>query len=144
MAEYATVKDVQVRYGRPIPEGDQAEQVEAWLTDVETTIRAEIPGFDEGVALLGSPSRDVVRMVVATAVLRRLRNPDGLRTVTTSVDDGSVTKTRGGSPVADGTTWLTDAEWALLEPQQNTEAASIRYAYTPGYGGGPQTPWGRP
>ena len=143
MADYAIVQDVQDRYGSPITGEVRTRQVQAWLDDVHTTIRAQIPGFDAAVAA-GTPDAAVVKMVVANAVVRRLRNPDGLRTTTTSIDDGSITKTRGGSPTGDGLAWLTDDEWAMLEPLDDPEALSIRYAYTPGWCAGPLTPWGRP
>lgn len=143
MATYATVTDVQVRYGSLIAGTAREAQVEAWLTDVETTISALLPGFEEAVQA-GQPAAATVKMVVANAVVRRLRNPDGVRTTTVSVDDGSVTRTRGGSPLVDGVEWLTDGEWDLITPVRDVEALSVRYAYTPGYGCGPLTPWGRP
>lgn len=143
MATYATVTDVEVRYGSPVVGTTREQQVEAWLSDVETTISAHLPGLADAVAA-GNPSSDVVKMVVANAVVRRLQNPDGVRTTTVSVDDGSLTKTRGGSPLVDGTQWLTDDEWDLLAPQLDVETASARYAYTPGWCHDPLTPWGRP
>lgn len=139
MSVYATTIDVEDRLGRPVT---NPVQVQAWLDDVEVLIRARIPNIADLVAT-GQVDADTLRMVEANAVIRRLQNPEGLSTYTVRVDDGSVTKTRSGSST-DGVLALTDDEWELLLPRFATEAASVRYAYEPGWRQHAGSRWGCP
>src|SRR4051794_19748347 len=73
---YATVPDVAVRLGRPIVDTNEVAQTQALLGDVEAIIFAVIPDLAADITA-GSPTVDVVVMVEANAVVRKLRNPDG-------------------------------------------------------------------
>lgn len=127
---WATVADVEVRYGRPVT---NTAQVQAWIGDVESTISRRIPDLEQAVAS-GAVPEATVRSVVANAVVRRLYNPEGLVSTTTSVDDGSVTKARDASS-AGASGWLTDDEWALLTPQR--ASWSVPVSFEPGW----SVPW---
>ena len=111
---YGTVEAVAVELGRPHLTDIETDQLEQWIARAENLIRARIPDIDERTAI--DPTLyAVVADVVAAAVARVARNPEGLRQVTVSVDDGTVSKTRD-SVLSDGQLRITDAEWALLLP----------------------------
>src|SRR5690606_240528 len=109
---YANVTDVSTRLGRPITSAVEIAQVNAWLSDVELMIRARIANLDALVAA-GTIDEDSVVTVEASAVVRKMQNPEGLRQVTKSVDDGSVTKTRD-TALSDGALRILDSEWEML------------------------------
>lgn len=111
-----------------------------WLNRVEATIKARVPDLEAHVAS-GAIDLDLLIAVESGAVARVARNPEGLRTVTVSVDDGTATQTRDASS-SDGMLRLTDDEWALLTPSVIAKAASVRMAYVPGWCGAPGTTWG--
>ena len=73
---YANLSDVSTRLGRPITDSTEISQVNAWLADVEALILARIPDLTARVAA-ASPSVDVVVMIEANAVIRKVKNPDG-------------------------------------------------------------------
>ncbi|AEI11820.1 Gp19/Gp15/Gp42 family protein [Cellulomonas gilvus] len=128
MTTYATPDDVEVRLGRPLTDPAQAV---ALLRDAEVLIRSRV--LDLAARVADEPGfLDVVVMVEANAVVRVLRNPEGLRAVTVTVDDGSVTRTRDQA-TSDGALRITDDEWDLLAPVGLGEAASIRLRYEPGW-----------
>lgn len=111
MTTYATPDDVEVRLGRPLTDPAQAV---ALLRDAEVLIRSRV--LDLAARVADEPGfLDVVVMVEANAVVRVLRNPEGLRAVTVTVDDGSVTRTRDQA-TSDGALRITDDEWDLLAP----------------------------
>src|SRR5690606_26615651 len=70
---YANLTDVSERLGRPITDPDEVAQVNAWIGDVESLIRSRLPSFEPG--LEGQPSIEVATMVVANAVIRKVKNP---------------------------------------------------------------------
>lgn len=112
---YGSISDVAAELGRPLPLDEALqEQLRRWMERAENLIQARIPDIDartaEDPALYA-----VVADVVAAAVARVARNPEGLRQVTVSVDDGSVSKTRD-SVLSDGQLRILDSEWALLLP----------------------------
>src|SRR6478735_3964414 len=107
---YAVLADVATRLGRPITDSNEVAQVEAWLGDVESLILARIPDLADWVAG-GVPSEAVVKMVEANAVVRKVKNPDGKQNE--RIDDYSYGL---NADAARGDLFLTDAEWALLEP----------------------------
>jgi len=126
---YASVADVAAELGRPVPTDDPTvAQWGRWLTRVENQILARIPDLHARVAA-GSPTADLVADIEATAVARKALNPEGLRSTTRSIDDGSVTKTVDQARSA-GELELTDDEWALLLPRPSRGAFTIR----PGWG----------
>lgn len=124
---YANLTDVSARLGRPISDPAEVAQVNAWLADVESIIRARIPDLDERVDA-GAPSAETVVRIEAEAVVRRIQNPGGLTSVTRSVDDVQVTERREG---AQGTGWLLDEDWSALLPAASSGAFSTRPGFEP-------------
>lgn len=126
---YANVHDVATRLGRPITDPDEVAQVLAWLTDVEAMIRARIPNLDLRVAE-ECPAADVVTMVEASAVVRKVLNPEGK--VSEDIDDYRYRLSENSSR---GELFLTEEEWALLSPARGGGAFSVRPSFEPdGYG----------
>lgn len=136
---YANVSDVSKRLGRPITSADEIAQVNAWLTDVELMIKARIPTLDDLVTA-GDIDEDAVVSVEARSVVRKLLNPEGLRQVTKSVDDGSVTKMRD-AVLSDGELRITDDEWDMLTPASSANAFSIQPYGAPGHATGLPPNW---
>ena len=120
---YATVNDVEVRFGRTLSAAEVA-QVTAWIEDLEAEILERIPLL-EALILAGRPTTGTLKRVIAGAVIRKLQNPEGLRTTTVAIDDYSTTKTVDS---ANSTGWLglTDDEWSLLLPGSSGDAFTIR------------------
>lgn len=120
---YATVADVEVRYGRPLTASESA-QVTAWIEDLEAEILERIPTLAD-LILLGRPTVATLKRVICAAVVRKLQNPEGLRTTTVAIDDYSTTKTVDSTNSA-GFLGLTDDEWSLLLPGSSGDAFTIR------------------
>ena len=120
---YATVNDIEVRFGRTLSATEVA-QVSAWIEDLEAEILERIPLL-EALILAGRPTTGTLKRVIAGAVIRKLQNPEGLRTTTVAIDDYSTTKTVDS---ANSTGWLglTDDEWSLLLPGSSGDAFTIR------------------
>ncbi len=116
---YANLTDVAERLGRPITDSDEVAQVNAWIGDVEQLIAARLPDLDERIAD-GRPTLAVVMMVVANAVIRKVKNPDGKQNE--RIDDYSYGLTEDA---ARGALFLTDEEWALLAPVGQSGAFTI-------------------
>lgn len=76
----AIVEDVQTRLGRKLTE-QEAELAGALIADAEAMLRARIPDLDQRVAESETYAQ-LVRMVIANAVVRVLKNPGGYRTET--------------------------------------------------------------
>jgi len=104
---YATVSDVEVRYGRTLTTAESA-QVGAWIEDLEAEILERIPDL-EVLILAGRPTLATLKRVVSAAIVRKLQNPSGLRTRTVAIDDYSTTETVDAANSA-GYLGLTDAE----------------------------------
>lgn len=119
---YATVSDVEVRYGRTLTTAEAA-QVGAWIDDLEAEILERIPTLEALVAL-GRPTLGTLRRVISAAIIRKLQNPEGLRTTTVAIDDYSTTKTVDSANSA-GFLGLTDEEWSLLLPGSSGDAFTI-------------------
>lgn len=119
---YATVDDVSKRLGRPITSAAEIAQVGAWLGDVGAIIRARIPDLDDRVTE-GQPPQAVVVMVEASAVVRKVRNPEGKQNE--RIDDYSYGLS---ADAARGELFLTDDEWNLLLPGGSDGAWTIRPA----------------
>ncbi|HLR96184.1 MAG TPA: Gp19/Gp15/Gp42 family protein [Jiangellaceae bacterium] len=117
--------DVASRLGRPISDPDEVDQVIAWTGDVEAIIRARIPDIDQRI-VEGEPSAEVVTMVAANAVVRKVNNPTGKQNE--RIDDYSYGLTEDA---ARGELFLTDDEWALLMPDSGLGAFSVRPSYEP-------------
>ena len=128
---YAAVSDVEVRYGRTLSDSESA-QVEAWIEDLESEINERVPNLYDLIAA-GRPTYGTVKRVVCAAVIRKLQNPEGLRTTTVAIDDYSTTKTVDSSNSA-GFLGLTDEEWSLLSPGSSGDAFTIRTTPAVAYG----------
>lgn len=119
---YATVSDVEVRYGRTLTASESA-QVTAWIDDLEAEILERIPNISDLISA-GRPTVGTLKRVECAAVIRKLQNPEGLRTTTVAIDDYSTTKTVDSANSA-GFLGLTDAEWNLLLPGTSGDAFTI-------------------
>lgn len=121
---YATVADVEVRYGRSLTVAEAA-QVTAWIDDLEGEILERVPTV-EALIVLGRPSLSTLRKVITSAIIRHLDNPKGLKSRTVAIDDYSTTEqpwiqgTPGGSPE------LSDDEWSKILPGSSGDAFTIR------------------
>jgi hypothetical protein len=117
---FAVLTDVTTRLGRPITDSYEVAQVTAWIGDVESLILARIPDLETRVGA-GSPTAVVVAAVVANAVIRKVKNPDGK--VQEGVDDYNY---RLNENARKGELFLTDDEWRLLLPVSSSGAFSTR------------------
>jgi len=125
---FAAVTDVEVRYGRTLTANESA-QVTAWIDDLEAEIGERIPNLLDLIQL-GRPTDGTLRRVICAAVIRKLQNPEGLRTTTVAIDDYSTTKTVDSANSA-GALGLTDDEWSLLLPGSSGDAFTITPFWTP-------------
>ena len=119
---YATVSDVEVRYGRTLTASESA-QVTAWVEDLEAEIRERIPAL-EALILLGRPTVATLKRVISAAIIRKLDNPKGLKSRTVAIDDYSTTEQpwiEGSAGALD----LTDDEWSKLLPGSSGDAFTI-------------------
>ena len=120
---YATVSDVEVRYGRTLTTAESA-QVSAWIDDLEAEILERIPAL-EALILAGRPTLGTLRKVFTSAIIRHLDNPKGLKSRTVAIDDYSTTEqpwiqgTPGGGPE------LSDDDWSKLLPGSSGDAFTI-------------------
>jgi hypothetical protein len=119
---YATVSDVEVRYGRALTAAEAA-QVGAWIDDLEAEILERIPTLDDLITA-GRPTLATLKRVICAAIIRKLQNPAGLRTRTVAIDDYSTTETVDSANSA-GYLGLTDDEWSLLLPGSSGDAFTI-------------------
>lgn len=103
----ATPQDVALRLGRELDETEHP-QVEALLADAETLILTRLPDLHARTEH-GRLATEVVVLVEATAVIRVLRNPAGIRSQ--SADAYSVSY---DDRAASGHLDLTPEEWRLL------------------------------
>lgn len=116
---YATVKDVSDRLGRPIVDAEEVQQVNSWIRDATAIILSRIPDLAERVNA-GDLDPDVVTMVVANAVERKVKNPDGKQNE--RIDDYSYGLSEDS---AKGSIFITDSEWELLHGTTTDGAFSI-------------------
>lgn len=119
---YATVSDVEVRYGRTLTASESA-QVTAWIDDLEAEILERIPTL-EALILAGRPTVATIVRVVSAAIIRKLDNPKGLKSRTVAIDDYSTTEQpwiEGSAGALD----LTDDEWSKLLPGSTGDAFTI-------------------
>ena len=104
---YATAHDVAVRWARDLT-CDEHKLVDVRLGDAERMLRRRIPKLDELVDS-GVVLREDVTQVLADAVLRLVRNPDGY----VSETDGNYTYTLQ-KELASGRLQILDHEWEIL------------------------------
>lgn len=139
---YASPQDVADELGRPIPTDPvEIAQITRWLGRAENMIRGRIPDLDTQAT--DAAFAALVVDVEAAAVARRVQNPEGLRSVTKTIDDGTMTKVRD-QVLSDGQLRILDEEWDLLLPASSPDALSTRMSYTPGWRHDHLTHWGRP
>lgn len=132
---YATVSDVAAELGRPTPtDTDTLAQWGRWLARAESAILARIPDLTDRI-VAGTVDITTVADVEASAVARVVRNPEGLRQVSKTIDDGTVSKTRD-TVLSDGQLRITSEEWARLIPPSTI--FSIRGSHEPDV---PTIPW---
>lgn len=126
---YATVSDVEVRYGRTLS-ASELGQVGAWINDIESEVLERIPNL-EALITLGRPTVPTIIRVISNAIIRKLDNPKGLKSRTVAIDDYSTTEqpwiegTPGGGPE------LTDDEWSKLLPGSSGDSFTITPYYAP-------------
>lgn len=125
---YATVEDVVARYGRTLTAGETT-QVTEWLEDLSSDIRNRVPDVD-GMRALSPDYARLVKRVIAETIASKLRNPEGLRQRTVSIDDYSETKTVDVAN-SSGRLWISDEDWSLLLPASAGEAFTINPWYLP-------------
>ena len=111
-AVYATVDDVAAELGESIEATTpRYKQVQRWLDRVERQIRARIPELDEWST--DTVYAATVNDVEVSAVERKARNPDGMRSMMTQIDDGNFQQTVDASR-STGEIVILDSEWAML------------------------------
>lgn len=136
---YATIEDVVARYGRTLTPGE-SRQVEEWSQDLSSDVRLRVPDVEARSSADPDYGR-LVKRVIAETIIAKLRNPEGLRQRTVSVDDYSETKTVDVAN-SSGRLFISDDDWSLLLPATAGDAFTIRAGGSPGYGLAPD-PWGR-
>lgn len=104
----ATITSVGEALGRKIAAPDEIAQVNFWIKGAELLIKRRL-GPLEGL------DAEAVEYVISQAVARRALNPEGKRTE--RIDDYSYTLS-ADSAAAEIT--ITDLEWAMLTPDDNT------------------------
>jgi hypothetical protein len=108
---YATAADLALELGITKLDEQTEKRFTRWLAAVEARIRNRIPDLDTLVEEREIPVALLVDIVVSVAA-RHARNPDGLKTKQTAVDDLQVR--RDFDPI--GRFSLHEAEWDLLIP----------------------------
>lgn len=103
---------------------EEAQVVPSWLAYLSAQVRLQVSDVDARVT--ADPDyADLVRLTVAAAAVRVLRNPQGWRQY--SIDDASFTR---DTVMSAGLLYLTDGELAMLRGNQ-----SLPGAYVVGLGG---------
>ena len=121
---YANITDVATTLGRPITDPPDIEQVNAWISDTELIIAGRLGN-------LTGLDPDTLRLVIKEAVARRLRNPEGKSNE--RIDDYSYGLVDDAKRVG---IWITDEEWALLDPTRSSGGAFMPTATPDWWSGG--------
>lgn len=113
MANFAEVPDL-VAAWRALTV-DEAAVAATQLTFASAIIRTQVPTIDQRLAIEAAPFvlADLVKGITVSMVLRKMLNPDGIRSVQEALEDYSRTTTRDAA-VSSGGLCLTDEELALL------------------------------
>lgn len=120
---YATYSDVLNRWTDTVELPATQSQVETLLRDAEMLILRELPGLSADV-LEGLIPEELVVMVEAAMVSRKLRNPAGVRSIQEGAGPFQQTITHGGDEP--GSLYLTDEERRLLSTKaRDNKAFSI-------------------
>lgn len=126
MADLATIGDVEARLLRTVT-GVELTAAAVFLQEASEIVRRTIPGIDVSVAA-DVNLRGVVAGRVAGAVVRVLRNPDGL--VQESIGAYAY---RRADAVADGSLYLTDGELAQMRPAVSSRRMGSQKLQARGY-----------
>lgn len=122
-----TPADVAVTLGRPTPDSASPEHAQ-WALWIGYAYRAIERRAERYGLLLADLDPDDLDMVVREAVAGKVRNPDGIRRMDVSIDDGRVSRdyTSGTGQVT-----ILDEWWNLLFPQSGAGAWSTRPGFEP-------------
>ena len=124
VAKYANVDDVAAELGEDIdPNSARGKQIQRWLNRAERIIRARVTELD-GWAAADAGYEATVNDVEVSAVERKARNPDGMRSMMTQIDDGNFQQTVDASR-STGEIVILDSEWSLLLKSASTTAFSV-------------------
>ena len=126
-AGLVTLEDVRERFYRALTP-DEERVVPAWLTDGWDEL-LDMPALALETRLTSDPPEagllDRVGRTIRSAVLRRLKNPQGRRQYSYGVDDATVSETLAAETLA--TEWFTDDELDRLSPPGvDADAFTIR------------------
>ena len=124
VARYASVADVAAELGEDITiDSARGKQIQRWLNRAERIIRARVTELDDW-ANADEGYRATVNDVEVSAVERKARNPDGMRSMMTQIDDGNFQQTVDASR-STGEIVILDSEWSLLLKSASTTAFSV-------------------
>jgi hypothetical protein len=116
MANPATTDDLESRW-RPLS-AQEAINGQTFLDDAWRMLRRRFPDLADDIAAGDTDLSDEAVRIMATAVLRVMKNPDGMRQE--SIDDYSWTRDQA---VSAGLLYISDAEFDSLYPDGNTTGA---------------------
>jgi hypothetical protein len=129
VANPVTTEDLEVRW-RPLSSEEQA-LAQAALDDAWAVLNAYAGDLSAQITA-GSLSDDIVRMVECQMVLRALRNPDGAKSGTVTIDDFTRSWTLD-SANSSGTLYVSDDELRLLGATTKRSGSFTMGSYTPRY-----------
>jgi hypothetical protein len=129
MANPVTTEDLEVRW-RPLSPDEHAVAQSA-LDDAWAVLTVYAGDLSAQIAA-GSLSVGVVRMVECQMVLRALRNPDGAKSGTVTIDDFTRSWTLDSANSA-GTLYVSDDELRLLGATTKRSGSFTMGSYTPHY-----------
>lgn len=112
----ANLTDVSAALGRPIDDGYEISQVNAWIRGAELMIQSRLGD------IYSLPS-ETVRYVVAECVSRRVRNPEGKQNE--RIDDYSFGLAKEAAKAG---LFITDEEWQMLTPDSAFKPSSFSVA----------------
>jgi hypothetical protein len=122
-SKYASVADVAVELGEDIDVTSiRGRQIQRWLNKAERMIRARITNLDT--LATDEAYKATVNDVEVSAVERKARNPDGMRSMMTQIDDGNFQNSIDPSR-STGEIVILDSEWSMLLGSVSTSAFSV-------------------
>jgi Gp19/Gp15/Gp42-like protein len=127
MSNPVTVEDLEARW-RPLTDPEKTT-AQAFLDDAWALLKSKVPNLDALAAADPDLFANVVR-IESQMVLRVLKNPDGTKTTSLSIDDATRTWTKDASG-ATGLLYVTDDELQALYPDGESGAFTIRAVAQP-------------
>jgi hypothetical protein len=127
MANPVTTGDLEARW-RPLTQQEEANG-QAALDDAWAVLLFYAPTVDAQIAA-GTLSTDLVKAIVCAMVLRAIRNPDGARNRSVSIDDYTETITLD-SAVSTGALYLSEEELNWLGGTRRRSGSFMMGSYTP-------------